>query len=94
MKLFGFIGIALVQLSLLPQLIKLYWMYKDKVQPVEISEAFYWMLTTGLLSFLIYSIYIQDTVYIVSNSIGIGQAGLGLYLVKKMKALFSPKNLG
>jgi len=94
MELFGFIGITLVQGSLIWPLIKLCEMYMDKLYPKEISEAFYWMLTSGLVSFLIYSLYIQDAVYITSNSIGLLQTGTSLYLIRKMKKLFGPKDLG
>ena len=85
MKLLGFIAIILVQGSLLPQLVKLYEMYVDKINPKQISELFYWMLTSGLGCFLIYSISIYDPVYITSNSIGLLQTSLSLYLIRKMK---------
>jgi lipid-A-disaccharide synthase-like uncharacterized protein len=67
MKIFGFIGIILVQGSTLFQIQRFYL----RKRSADVSIGFWWMIYLGLYSYLVYSIYIVDWIYITSNSIGL-----------------------
>jgi uncharacterized protein with PQ loop repeat len=66
MYIFGIIGMILVQFSTCCQIYNLY-----KTKKTEgLSVGFLWMIFVGLANYLAYSISINDTIYIISNCIG------------------------
>lgn len=67
MYIFGIIGMILVQFSTCAQIVKLYRRKKTD----GLSVLFLWMIFLGLISYLVYSISIDDKIYIASNSIGL-----------------------
>ena len=79
----GLAGILLVQGSLLPKVISLYRMRRCGYFLTHEPRLFYWMLLAGLICYLVYSISIRDAVYIVSNLVGITQASVCLWLIRR-----------
>ena len=72
----GVFAIILVQGSLLPKVYSLY-KYGAHNEPV----SFYVTLFAGLLLFEIYAWHIGDPIYIVSNLVGMTNAGVALWLI-------------
>jgi len=73
-KLIGFAAMILIQGSTLFQIVKFY-----KIKKVDgVSILFWWAVFVGLILYLIYSIFIQDIVYITSNSIGMVLSGISI----------------
>lgn len=66
MRIFGILGIVFIQLAYIPQIIKL----RNTKDVSGISLTFYYSIGVALFSFLIYSISIQDWVFIASNTLG------------------------
>ena len=74
----GVLAIVLVQGSLIP---KVYALYKHGAHNEPVS--FYVTLFVGLLLFEIYALWLRDPIYIASNLIGMTNAGVALWLIKK-----------
>jgi len=76
----GIIAILLVQGSLIP---KVYSLYKQRAFTCHEPRLFYIMLFVGLLLFEIYAWHIGDPIYIVSNLVGMTNAGVALWLIRR-----------
>jgi MtN3 and saliva related transmembrane protein len=66
-EIIGFIGVLFLELSMLPQLVKT---YKTK-KASDISIVYLIVLSLGLFLLLVYSIIIQDIVFICGNSLSL-----------------------
>lgn len=78
-ELFGFAGMILIQACYLPQLYK-----TIKTKSVkDLSLPFFIILIVGILFYLIYSILINDVVYMTSNTIGLISPITQIYLILK-----------
>lgn len=76
----GIIAILLVQGSLLPKVVSL---YRHRGCKHNEPRSFYIMLFVGLLLFEVYAWHIGDVIYIVSNLVGMTNAGVALWLIRK-----------
>jgi uncharacterized protein with PQ loop repeat len=74
--LFGVLGMVLVQGSTIFQIIKFY-----KTKKIDgVSVGFWWTIFIGLSCYLVYALCIMDTIYIISNTIGIFLTSISLSL--------------
>ena len=74
--LIGWAGVAFVTTCSIPQLIKIIRTGRSR----DVSAATYLLLVVGMFCYLIYAIHIEDTVFTVSNSIGLVSNGTILAL--------------
>ena len=81
MNTFGIIGLVLIQLSAISQIIKILRTKRVK----DISPLFLCQVWLGLLSYLVYSLWIRDWVYIVSNLVGLIMIGTNIILYYKYR---------
>lgn len=70
MKIWGWVGMGIINICYLPQLIKVL----NTGEVAGLSSLMYGLLAVGLFCYLIYSIKIRDTVYIVSNLVNMSFA--------------------
>lgn len=82
MKIYGVIGMILVQGSTLFQLVK----FLKTKRTGGVSIAFWWSILLGLVSYEVYAISIKDPIYITSNAIGIVLSVWSIYLYYYYKA--------
>ena len=83
---FGVFGLIAVQGSHSFQIWRMWRRMRRGSDLRDCSPMFYLALLFGLISYLIYSFSITDWVYIVSNSVGITEIGLSLFLLRKARA--------
>jgi len=81
----GFFAMLFVQGCHVPQLYELWRLYRAGIPISGVSPTFYWMLGTGLLGYLVYSVLIHDPVYIVSNAVGLVQVGAALEIIRRSR---------
>lgn len=81
MEIIGWIGFALIQTFYLPQIIKI--VKSHDVSGLALPSWF--ILSIGLLFYLIYSIYINDLIFIAGNAIGALQGILMIGLILKYR---------
>lgn len=76
-KIFGWLGLCLIQFCYFPQLLKVI----QTREVAGISSLMYGVLICGLVCYLVYAIKIRDVIYIFSNIFNLFTAGLLLYLI-------------
>ncbi len=81
----GFIAMLFVQGCHIPQLIELWRLYRANIPISGVSPAFYWLLGIGLFLYLVYSVWRNDVVYIVSNVAGLFQVGAALEIIRRSR---------
>jgi len=62
---------------------KVYTMYRKRASTRHEPRMFYVSLLIGLALLEVYSILVYDWIYIVSNIIGMTNAGLALWLIRR-----------
>ncbi len=81
MPAFGWIGMVLLQSFYLPQTVKII-----KTRDVSgLSLLAWFMLWCGLLSYLIYSIYVRDMVFTAGNAAGLLQSTVVIGLMLRYR---------
>ena len=81
MEIIGWVGFALIQTFYLPQTIKI--LKSHDVSGLALPSWF--ILAVALLCYLVYSISINDPVFIAGNALGALQAVLMIGLILKYK---------
>ncbi len=82
MEIVGWTGFVLIQVFYLPQIIKI--VRSHDVSGLALPSWF--ILSTGLLFYLIYSIHIHDPIFIAGNAIGALQGILMIGLILKYRS--------
>ena len=80
-SIFGWLGIALVNVAYIPQIIKTIKLKKTN----QISPLFYLSIAIGIVFYEIYAQLRRDPVFIVSNLIGLVQPCLMIYFSVKWR---------
>ena len=81
MEIAGWAGIALTQIFYIPQLIKIF--RSHDVSGLALPSWF--ILAIGLLSYLIFSVYVHNNVFIAGNAAGMVQSFLIIALILKYR---------
>ncbi len=77
--MFGYAGIILVNVAYLPQIVKTVRLRRAN----QISPLFYTSIVAGICCYLVYAIWREDPVFMISNTIGLVQPILMVYLALK-----------
>ena len=80
-ELLGYMGILLLNLAYLPQIITTL----RRRQTDQHSAVFYFMIAVGINFYLVYAIWRQDPVFILSNCVGQIQPWMMMYFSIKWK---------
>jgi uncharacterized protein with PQ loop repeat len=75
-EMFGIVGMILVQGSTVFQILK----FLKSKKTEGVSVIFWWVILAGLLCYLIYALLIANTIYIISNLIGVTLTSVSLLL--------------
>ena len=62
---------------------KVYTLYRHRASTRHEPRLFYISLFIGLALLEVYSIWLRDPIYIASNLIGMANAGVALWLIRK-----------
>jgi MtN3 and saliva related transmembrane protein len=82
MEIVGWLGFALIQTFYLPQIVKIF--RSHDVSGLSLPSWF--ILSTGLLFYLIYSIYIREFIFIAGNAMGALQGIVMIGLILKYRS--------
>jgi uncharacterized protein with PQ loop repeat len=81
LELMGYMGIILVNAAYLPQFVKTLRLKKTS----QISPGFYASILAGICCYEVYALWRGDTVFIISNLVGMVQPALMIWFAVKWR---------